>query len=124
MILVDTSVWIRHFRAGCQDLEALLVEGEVWSHPFIVGELACGNLRDRSEVLTLLRELPTAQVASDEEVLSFIEKNHMYGWGIGLVDAHILASAELTDLLVWTFDKKLTAAATKLGISFPRRSDA
>jgi hypothetical protein len=118
MVLVDTSVWIRHFREGCPRLAPLLIEGEVWCHPFVVGELACGNLRNRSEILAYLQELPMAQVALDREVLAFIDANRIFGAGVGLIDVHMLASAELSDLRVWTLDKRLEAVATRLGLGY------
>lgn len=116
MILVDTSVWIEHFRAGSERLKALLFDDQVLCHPFIVGELACGTLRKRSEILTMLKALPQAHLVEHEEVLGFVEARRLYGCGIGWVDAHLLASTLLTGCLLWTFDKPLRRAAAALNV--------
>lgn len=116
MILVDTSVWIHHFRTGNEQLRFLLDEEQVFCHPFIAGELACGTLRNRHEVLSLLRALPQARVLEHEEVLHFVEGRHLYGRGLGWVDAHLLASALLTGSALWTLDKPLLRAAATLNI--------
>ena len=119
MILVDTSVWIDHLRVGEEGLVALLNSSRVMVHPFVVGELACGNLRNRAEVLTLLKELPRAPVATDEEVLFFIERHALMGRGIGYVDAHLLAAVLLADVArLWTRDKRLLAVSKFLNIAF------
>lgn len=118
MILVDTSVWVRHLRDGEATLKALLEEGKVACHPFIVGELACGNLRNRAEILALLQALPTAKVASHEEVLQFVERRQLMGKGIGYVDAHLLVSAALTEIPLWTFDRQLRKVSSGLGLGF------
>ncbi len=117
MVLVDTSVWISHLRIGEPDLEILLNNGNVICHPFVIGELACGNLTNRTEILSLLQALPLARCAGDEEALYFIEQNHLMGRGIGYIDAHLLASAILTNTLIWTFDVQLQKAAFNLGLS-------
>ena len=118
MILVDTSVWIDHLRAGDKELQALLNTGQVLMHPFILGELACGNLRNRNEVLTLLNNLPRAPVANDHEVLLFIERHSLMGRGIGYIDAHLLASVALcAPARLWTRDKRLAAIAGVLGLA-------
>jgi predicted nucleic acid-binding protein len=117
MILVDTSVWVDHLRHGNSQLKTLLGAGQVVIHPFVVGELALGNLRQRNAVLSALRDLPHAVSASNEEVLDFIESQALPGLGIGLVDAHLLASARLTSAHLWTRDKRLSAAADKLGLA-------
>lgn len=114
MILVDTSVWVAHLRQGDIGLEAWLNEGRVTCHPFIIGELACGNLRNRSEIINLLKALPQASIARHEEVLQFIEIHRLMGKGLGYVDLHLLASARLTGVPLWTLDKRLNSAATKL----------
>ena len=119
MVLVDTSVWVRHLREGDPDLERLLRDGEVMCHPFIIGELACGHLKRRSEVLSLLRLLPMASQAEHEEVLQFIERNDLMGKGLGYIDVHLSASAVLTGVPMWTYDKKLGKANIGLGISYP-----
>lgn len=108
MILVDTSVWIDHFRRGNATLVTALEREDVLTHPFVVGELACGELKKRREVLDLLSALPAAVVASDEETLHFIETHRLMGKGIGYIDAHLLAAVALTeDALLWTLDKRL-----------------
>lgn len=116
MVLVDSSVWVSHFRAGNSELEILLNDGRVACHPFIIGELACGNLKNRTEILSLLQSLPAAKQAEHKEVLGFIESNRLMGIGIGYVDAHLLASAVLTGIRFWTMDKKLQRVSSKLGI--------
>ncbi len=118
MVLVDTSVWINHFRDDNPKLRTLLQEVAVACHPFIIGELACGNLKNRKEVLTLLDTLPTSQVVNEEEFLHFMESNLLMGQGIGFVDVHLLASATLSKLPLWTEDKKLKKIADELDLSF------
>ena len=93
MILVDTSVWIEHLRAGDERLTALLDAGEVLAHPFVIGELALGNLRGREAFMRDLRDLPRAAVVDDEEVLRFIERQGLFGRGIGYIDTHLLGGA-------------------------------
>ena len=118
MILVDTSVWIDHLRTGDIQLADLLQNGQVLTHPFVIGELACGNLRHREELLKLLGDLPKAPVASNEEVYQFIETNRLMGRGIGFVDVHLLASVRLADkALIWTRDKRLQKAARQLKLA-------
>ena len=116
-MLVDTSVWIDHFRHGNARLEALLEKGQVRTHPFVVGELACGNLAKRVEVLRLLRELPAVVSATDDEVLVFVERHRLMGAGIGWIDAHLLAAAALTRTKLWSLDAKLTRAARRLDLA-------
>ena len=116
MILVDTSVWIEHLRVGSQRLKNLLLDDQVLCHPFVVGELACGILQRRSEILSMLKALPEAQLLEHEEVLSFLEARRLYGRGIGWVDAHLLASTLLTGCGLWTKDKPLRRAATALNV--------
>lgn len=117
MILVDTSVWIDHLRHGDSVLSGLLNAGEVVIHPFVVGELALGNLQQRDVILDALNDMPQAKIATDEEVLVFINKSKLYGLGIGYIDAHLLASARLMPAtLMWTRDKRLSAAASQLGL--------
>jgi hypothetical protein len=117
VILVDTSVWIEHLRRGRADLSSRLLEGEVATHPFVIGELALGGLRRRGEILGMLRELPGAPIADHEEVLELIENRALDGRGIGWVDAHLLASALLGRLRLWTLDRRLALVATRLGIA-------
>jgi predicted nucleic acid-binding protein len=118
MVLVDTSVWVAHFRAGDMNLEALLNKGHVVCHPFIVGELACGNLKNRSEILSLLQTLPMATVVEHEEVMQFIENYRLMGKGLGYIDMHLLVSAILTKAPLWTLDRKLKEISSKLGIEY------
>lgn len=118
MILVDTSVWVDHLRTGDRVLGQLLDSGGVLGHRFVTGELALGNLRERDLVLSALRELPQATVASDDEVLHFIDRQALFGLGIGYVDAHLLAAVLLTlGAKLWTRDRRLQAAATQLGLA-------
>lgn len=119
MVLVDTSVWVDHLRSGDPDLVGLLETSSVLMHPFVVGELACGNLRRRTEILALLNDLPSINVARDPEVLVCIERNELMGRGIGYVDAHLLAAVMLTDSAgLWTRDKRLDTLARDLGLGF------
>lgn len=118
MILVDTSVWIDHLRAGNRRLKALLDAAKVLTHPFVIGELACGSLRSRSEIMTLLKTLPEAQVAEHEEVLGFVEDERLYGQGIGWIDAHLLASVRLSGVPFWTLDRQLLKVASTLKVAF------
>ncbi|MDA8163796.1 MAG: type II toxin-antitoxin system VapC family toxin [Desulfobacteraceae bacterium] len=117
MILVDTSVWIDHLRAGDDGLAALLAGNRVLTHPFVIGELACGNLRNRGEVLGLARKLPRVVAATDEEVLFFIERHELMGRGIGYIDAHLLAAVTLAgSTRLWTRDKRLYEIGASLGL--------
>ncbi len=118
MILVDTSVWVAHLRQGVVRLEDLLNEGDVVCHPFIIGELACGNLKNRAEILSLMEALPMALYAQHEEVMHLIENDRLVGRGLGYVDIHLLASAILTKVSLWTMDKKLNQASSKLGLAY------
>lgn len=119
MILIDTSVWVDHLRSGDAQLADLLERGSVLMHPFVVGEIACGNLTHRASILELLCELPAAAVAESEEVLGFIEHHALHGKGIGYVDVHLLASVALTQgASLWTRDKRLQAAADDLGCAY------
>lgn len=118
MVLVDTSIWVSHFRAGNSHLADLLLKGDVISHPFIIGELACGNLRNRREILSLLQALPSATCAEHEEVLLFIDNHRLMGLGLGYVDIHLLAAALLTTVPLWTNDRTLKEAAIRLQIAY------
>ena len=119
MILVDTSVWIDHLRAGEPALIELLNTGRVLSHPFVVGEIALGNLKNRKAVLSLSQDLPAAPVATDEEVLFFIERHGLMGKGIGYIDAHLLSAISLAGSgRLWTRDKALGAIASSVGLFF------
>lgn len=125
MILVDSSIWIDHLRAGVSALAELLNAGRVLTHPLVVGELACGNLKNRKGVLSLLQDLPAAPVATDEEVLFLIERRGLMGKGIGYVDAHLLASISVTGTgRIWTRDKRLVAVAGSIGLAFKMTSSS
>ena len=116
MILVDTSVWVDYLRRADAHLAALLERGQVLMHPFVIGEIACGSLRDREATLELLRQLPAAAVAEPDEALGFIELRGLHGKGIGYVDLHLLASTALNaGAMLWTRDKRLRDAAEALG---------
>jgi predicted nucleic acid-binding protein len=118
VILIDTSVWVDHLRTGDARLSGLLDSGGVLGHPFVTGELALGNLRQRGFVLSALRELPQATVATDEEVLHLIDRRTLFGLGIGYADAHLLAAVRLTaGAKLWTRDRRLQAVATQLGLA-------
>ena len=115
MLLVDTSVWIDHLRKGDDALAEALENDAVIMHPHVLGELALGNLKDRSAVLSLLRNLPEAVVATDDEVHSMIEEQSLFGRGIGYIDAHLVAAVRLTpEARLWTRDKRLSAVAVNL----------
>jgi predicted nucleic acid-binding protein len=117
-VLVDTSVWVDHLRRGNALLAGFLQKGEVETHPFVIGELACGDLKRRSEILALLGSLPGVVEAEHDEVLSLVGARKLAGSGLGWVDVHLLASALLEDTLLWTLDKRLAAAAGKLKVLF------
>ena len=119
MILVDTSVWIDHFRKSIPALAQALEGDRVLIHPFVIGELACGSLQRRREVLDLLATLPSSVVATHEETLHFIEHHHLMSKGIGYIDVHLLASAVLTNAgQLWTHDKRLAELAMHLLVGF------
>jgi len=121
MILADTSVWVGHFRASNRRLEQLLLDDRILVHPFVIGEIACGNLRRRSEILQSLGQLPHALVAEHDEVTQFIEDRRLWGKGTGWVDAHLLASALLTPCGLWTADRRLRAVAIQLRVNYSAR---
>ena len=116
MTLVDTSVWIDHFRNGNRQLEELLINNEVMTHPFVIGELACGSIRNRNEILGLLEKLPAVDVAEHQEVLRFIEDRKLFGKGIGLIDAHLIASALISKVRLLTMDKPLRKVLSLLNM--------
>ena len=118
MILVDPSVWVEHLRRGDADLAHRLDAGEVLGHPLVTGELAMGNLHRRDVLLGLLRALPQAVVASDDEVLTFVARYRLHGQGVGYADAHLLASAQLTPFArLWTKDLRLARIASEMGLA-------
>ena len=114
-VLVDTSVWVDHLRKGNQSFSALLEEGRILCHPLVIGELACGNLRNRKEILELLTALPQASSAKFEEALVFLESENLHGRGLGWIDVQLLASAMLSGCPLWTLDRRLARAARELG---------
>ena len=118
MVLVDTSIWVSHLRDGNAQLANLLNDGSVLCHPLIVGELACGNLKDRALILSFLQFLPMSIEAEHDEVLSFIDDNRLMGKGVGYVDVHLIASAILMGVSLWTLDKKLAQVADSLHIKY------
>ena len=118
MILVDTSVWVNHLRAEDKTLVRLLGGGMVLAHPFVIGEIALGNLRQRRQVLGALSDLPQASLATDAEVLRFIDRYVLFGRGIGYIDVHLLAAAQLVaGTALWTHDKRLHDVAEQLGLA-------
>lgn len=122
MILVDTSVWIDHLRRREPTLTAMLDAGQILMHPFVLGELACGNLARRSEVLSLMQNLPQAAVATDAEALDFIERHGLMGRGIGYVDVHLLASVALVGASsLWTRDARLAIVAGDMALAYAKR---
>ena len=119
MIVVDTSVWIDHLRSGDRALISALEGGLVETHPFVIGELACGKLANRDEVISLLHDLPGAPVATQTEALAFIESQSLMGRGVGYIDVHLLASAALSDgRRLWTRDRRLGALAQEMGLGY------
>ncbi|MDM0045653.1 PIN domain-containing protein [Variovorax dokdonensis] len=118
MILVDTSVWIDHLARGDTQLQALLEEDQVLAHPFVIAEIALGSLPRRAETLDALRALPSAPIATNEETMGFLEKERLFGLGIGYVDLHLLASTRLQPTTyLWTRDKRLLSAALQLNLA-------
>lgn len=118
MVLADTSVWVTHLRRGSPRLSGLLSDGAVAVHPFVIGELACGNIGNRAEILSLLGSLPAASVAEHGEIMGFIENRRLMGKGLAYIDAHLLASSMLSGARLWTEDKPLARAASAMGIAF------
>jgi predicted nucleic acid-binding protein len=119
LILVDTSVWVDHLRRGDAQLVALLESAKVATHPFVIGEIACGSLANRQAILGLLQDLPMATVADGDEVLAYIERHRLFSKGIGYVDVHLLAATALTGgTTLWTRDKRLRAAAESLRCAY------
>jgi predicted nucleic acid-binding protein len=119
MILVDTSVWIDHLRGADAQLAALLTRGAVATHPMVIGELACGNLQNRTELLGLWRNLPSIAPVTDSEAHYFLDRNRLMGKGAGWIDIHLLAAVALSgDALLWTRDRRLAGLAVQLGLNF------
>lgn len=119
MILADTSVWIDHLRQADVAFAGALQREEILAHPFVIGELACGNLRNRDEILLHLGHLPLVPKATDQEVMAFIERRSLSGRGLGLIDVHLLASTALQrGARLWTHDRPLSEVAAKMGINY------
>ncbi|GBD90159.1 ribonuclease VapC32 [bacterium BMS3Abin04] len=118
MILVDTSVWIDHFRKANKQLQELLLKEDVCIHQFIIGELTCGNFSNRDEILSLLKALLQTKIADNDEILKFIELHRLYDSGLGFIDVHLLASAFLSNAKLWTKDKALRTVASKLNCDY------
>jgi predicted nucleic acid-binding protein len=117
LILVDTSVWIDHFKNGVVRLRALLEQGLVLTHPFVVGELACGNLRNRAAIMADLARLPLIRPATHSEVLRLVEERRLWGKGVGWIDAHLLAAALIIQCRLWTHDRRLAVFAQRLQLT-------
>lgn len=119
MILVDTSVWVDHLRTSDSQLSAKLEAADVVMHPMVLGELACGNLKDRQTLLALWRNLPQLSTPDNAEVLFFLERNRLWGRGIGYIDVHLLSAVSLNaEARLWTRDKRLRETAEQLGLAF------
>ena len=125
MILVDTPVWIDHLHKGVPELVDRLDAGEVLAHPHVIGELACGNVKNRAAVLSSLAALPSAVTATNDEVLALIARQSLMGRGLGFFDAHLLASAALTpECRLWTRDRRLRTIAESLELSYAERKQS
>ena len=118
MVLVDTSVWVDHLYGAELGLKPLLENGVVFCHPFIIGELACGSIKNRDEIISLLEALPKADVADQDEVLNFLAHHRLYGKGLGFIDVSLLASGLLSKIPFWTKDKKLHDVAKRFKMSY------
>ena len=118
MILADTSVWIDHLHHSDEELKEMLYSNQVCIHPFVLGELSCGNIANREEVLSLLRTLRSIDLVLDEEVFILIEERKLFGRGLGFIDVHLLASALIHHVPIWTRDRSLKQIADELGISY------
>jgi predicted nucleic acid-binding protein len=116
MILVDTSVWIDHLNKSDADLVNLLNSNTVCTHPFVIGELSCGNISNRSEILALIKALTRIELAFEDEVFALLENKKLYGIGLGFIDIHLLASALIHNVKIWTRDKTLKKTALNLDI--------
>ena len=120
LLLADTSVWIDHFRRGDVELAYYLEANMILMHPFVRGELALGSIKDRLEKIRLMRDLEEVMIPTTDEVDVLIEREGLFGRGIGYVDAHLVASVKLTpDALLWTRDKRLRSVADQFGIAAP-----
>ena len=118
-VLVDTSVWVGHFRYGNAALERLLMQDAVLCHPWVLGEIACGTPPARERTLADLAALQMAKMASVQELMVFVERERLYGAGCGLVDLALLASVSITPgARLWTLHKRLDALAERFGVAF------
>ena len=117
MVLADTSVWIEHFRRGHQAFAELLADGLIMVHPFVCGELACGNLKSRATALSDILALPSATLATNAEVLAFVQDRKLWGQGLGGIDVHLLASALISNCRLWALDRRLAQVADELGLT-------
>ena len=117
-ILVDTSVWINHLRERDQNLSHLLEQGLVACHPFIVGEIACGGIKNRQEIINLLNDLPSTEILDHSDIIDFIENRKIMNKGIGYIDVHLLGSVLVSDTRIWTFDKALKKMAFQLSVGY------
>jgi predicted nucleic acid-binding protein len=118
MIIVDTSVWIEHIRVSNETLLTALSKGLVLHHPFVTAELALGSIPDREVFCAMLGKLPAVEPMENSQFLEFVSSQELYGTGVGMVDAHLLASAANRKGTVWAFDKRLSAQAERLGIAY------
>jgi predicted nucleic acid-binding protein len=117
-ILVDTSVWVKHLRESDKYLIRLLEQGLVACHPFIIGELACGGIKNRNEIINLLNDLPSTEILDHYDIMKFIEYRKIMNKGIGYVDVHLLGSALVSETPLWTFDMALRKIADQLSIEY------
>ena len=122
LVLADTSIWITHFRVGQNHFIELLEQGLISCHPYIIGELACGSLKNRTEIIKLLEALPTVNVLEHSEVMDFLDSRKLMSIGIGYVDVHLLGASLLSDTPIWTFDRSLVKAAKSLNINYNAKS--
>ena len=118
MVLADTSIWVDHFRKSNRSFGELLEQTSVVTHPWIIGELSCGNLKNRKVILALLKAMPIIDISTDDEVMELIESKKLMGKGIGWIDAHLLASCLISGVPIWTGDKALRTIAVSLGVLF------
>jgi predicted nucleic acid-binding protein len=116
VILVDTSVWVDHFRVADQRLAEMLRDGQVLCHALVIGELACGNLQRRTEILALLKELPRLAALADDDVMQFIDVHRLMGKRLGWIDVHLLGAAFVSRASLWTKDRRLAEAAKRVGV--------
>jgi predicted nucleic acid-binding protein len=118
MVLVDTSVWIDHLYKKNEHLVTLLNSGKVYTHAYVIGEIACGKISNRDEILHLLKALSLTQSITHDEILDFISNRQLFGRGLGYIDIHILASSLISNIKLWTKDKRLNLVAHELGVAY------